>query len=264
MDLQLDGKRAFVSGSTKGIGYGIAKRLALEGASVTVNGRSESTVNEAVESIRDEVEGGDVSGVAADLSTPDGAEKVIDAVPEVEVLVNNVGIYEAVPFEETSDDDWLDTFQVNVMSGVRITRHYFPQMLEKNEGRIIFISSDSGLNIPGDMIPYAMTKSCQLAIARGLAERTKGTDVTVNSVLPGPTNSDGIQPFLADFAEERGYSQEEAVDRFIEENRPTSIIQRLIDPDEIATTVAYLASPHSGAINGAPVRTDGGLINSMA
>lgn len=265
MNLELSDKRVFISGSTKGIGFATAERMAKEGAEVIVNGRTQESVRDALDSLNESLDSPSVEGIAADLSRMDGVETVTEAYPGVDVLVNNVGIYEIKPFEEIPDEDWEELFQTNVMSGVRLARHYFPKMIEENSGRVIFVASESALRIPEEMIHYGMTKSAQLSVARGLAERTKGTDVTVNTVLPGPTDSDGLEPFLEEFAEENELDESDDIrEEFVKQARPTSLLQRLINPEEVANTIAYLASPKSSATNGAPVRAEGGLINSMA
>lgn len=257
MDLKLKNKRALVTGSTEGIGFAIAKRLIEEGAEVIVNGRSPEKVQETIKKL------GAGRPVPGDLSTAAGADKLIKEVKEIDILVNNVGIYEIKPFEEIQDKDWLHLFEVNVMSGIRLARAFFPKMLEKKWGRILFISSESGVNIPSEMIHYGMTKSAQIAIARGLAELTVGTRVTVNSVLPGPTLTKGVIDFVEDMAKSQKVSKEKVEEDFFKSVRPSSLIKRFADPDEVASLVAYLASPDSSAINGAAVRVEGGIINSM-
>lgn len=264
MNLQLQGKKALVTGSTAGIGLSIALKLAAEDATVTVNGRTTQRVDEAVARIRSEYPAADVDGVAADLSTAEGAERVTSEYPSVDILVNNLGIFGAKPFAELSDEEWTTIFEANVMSGVRLTRNYFPKMLEQDWGRVIFVASESAIMIPPEMIHYGMTKSAQLAIARGLAEMTQGSDVTVNTVMPGPTRSEGIGPFIEDFARENDLHPDEAESVFMKQARPSSLLQRLIAPDEIANTVAFLASPLAAPINGAPIRVEGGLIRAMA
>jgi NAD(P)-dependent dehydrogenase (short-subunit alcohol dehydrogenase family) len=264
MNLQLKGKRALVTGSTAGIGLAIASALAREEAIVYVNGRTQSRVEQALQSIREEVPGANISGVAADLGTADGAGTMIAAVPEADILVNNVGIFEPKTFEEIPDDDWQRFFEVNVMSGVRLSRHYLPRMKAANWGRILFISSESGLQIPAEMIHYGMTKSAQIAIARGLAESVAGTGITVNSVLPGPTLSEGVGTFVETLAASEGVSRDDFEKRFFTGMRATSLIKRFLDPSEIANMVAFLASPLSSATNGAAVRVEGGILKSMA
>lgn len=257
MDLQLSGKTALVSGSTGGIGLAIAQTLGREGAKVTIVGRGQAGVDKAVAATDN------ADGIVADLATTEGAEAVIKALPQVDILVNNLGIYEAKAFEEISDADWLRLFEVNVLSGIRLSRHYFPGMLARNWGRVIFIASESALSIPEEMVHYGMTKTAQLAVARGLAERTKGSGVTVNSVLPGPTQSEGIFEFLRSVASDPKASDAEVEAEFFRLHRSSSLLQRLIKADEIASLVAYLSSPLAAATNGAAIRAEGGLIKSI-
>jgi NAD(P)-dependent dehydrogenase (short-subunit alcohol dehydrogenase family) len=263
MDLQLAGKTALVTGSTAGIGLAIAQALAREGAAVTVNGRTERRVRDAVRTVRDAAPGAaDVRGLVADLSTRQGAEKVIEELPTVDVLVNNLGVYQAKPFGEITDDEWLRIFETNVLSGVRLARQYLPHMLAGGWGRVIFISSESAVQIPAEMIHYGMTKTAQVAVARGLAEMTKGTNVTVNSVLAGPTRSEGVETFVADIARSKGVDAAAVERDFFATMRPTSLLKRFEEPSEIAAVVAFLASPLSSAINGAAVRAEGGLVQA--
>ena len=264
MDLQLTGKKALVTGSTAGIGLAIAKRLTAEGAAVVVNGRTHRRVDEAIERIKSDHLEADVAGVAADLGTADGCRRMVEAVPEVDILVNNVGIFRVVPFEDIEDPEWLNMYETNVVSGVRLSRAYLPKMRKAGWGRIIFISSESGVQIPEEMIHYGVTKAAQLALARGLAEANKATGVTINSVLPGPTHTEGVEKFLEDFAEDNDLSGEDIGKAFVEAGRPTSLIRRLADPEEVAAVVAFVASPLASAVNGAPVRVDGGVIRAMA
>lgn len=259
MNYHLKGKTALVTGSTAGIGYAIAKQLLQEGAVVHINGRSQKRVDEAIASLKKDVAGAEVRGVVADFSKTEEINNLLKEVPTVDILINNVGIFEPKPFVEIPDEDWLKFYEVNVMSGIRLSRHYFPQMLKKNEGRIIFISSESGINIPEEMIHYGMTKTAQLAVSRGMAELTKGTNVTVNSVLPGPTKSEGVGGFLDDLAKAQQQSAAEVEASFFKTARPSSIIQRFATPDEIANLVTYVASPLSSATNGAALRVDGGV-----
>jgi len=263
MDLQLDDKTALVTGATAGIGLEIARTLAREGAKVILTGRAQAKLDAAVEDIR--ASGGhQVSGVLADVATAEGAAALAEAVDRVDILVNNLGIYESKAFGEISDDDWSHLFEVNVMSGVRLSRTYLPAMIERNWGRIIFISSESGLAVPADMIHYATTKTAQLSIARGLAQSTRGTNVTVNSVMPGPTRSEGIEDFLRSQAKDPAAPIAEIEADFFASARSSSIIQRMIEAEEIANLVAYLASPRSSATNGAALRAEGGLVNTIA
>jgi len=258
MDLQLKGKRALVTGSTAGIGFAIAEALANEGASVIVNGRTQKRVDEALSKLK-----GAVEGIAADLGTAEGAAEVERHYPEVDILVNNLGIFEPKPFEEISDADWLRFFEVNVLSGVRMSRHYLPGMKQRNWGRIIFISSESGAQIPAEMIHYGMTKTAQIAVARGIAETTKGTNVTVNSVLPGPTASEGVGDFVKSMAEAQKTDAATIEREFFKSVRPSSLIQRFARTEEVAALVAFVASPLSSATNGAALRVDGGVVRSI-
>jgi NAD(P)-dependent dehydrogenase (short-subunit alcohol dehydrogenase family) len=262
MDLKIKNKIALVTGSTAGIGYAIAKALANEGASVFVNGRTIERVNQAIATLKAETGNPNIKGIAADFADKKQIDRLIEQLPEVDILVNNVGIFEPKAFAAITDEDWFKFYEVNVLSGIRLSRAYFDKMLQKNAGRIIFISSESGLQIPAEMIHYGMTKSAQIAIARGLAELTKGAKVTVNSVLPGPTFSEGAGGFIKDMAAQNGITVNEMGKEFFKTARPTSILQRFIEPDEIAALVAYLASDLSIATNGAAVRADGGVVKS--
>jgi NAD(P)-dependent dehydrogenase (short-subunit alcohol dehydrogenase family) len=263
MDLHLSDKTALVTGSTAGIGLEIARKLAVEGAKVIVTGRNQAKLDQAVDSIR--VSGGArVSGTLADASTEKGAAALVRATPSVDILVNNLGIYEIKDFAAITDADWRNYFEVNVLSGVRLARAYFSGMLERNWGRIIFISSESGLVTPGEMIHYGMTKTAQLAVSRGLAGLTKGTKVTVNSVLPGPTRSEGIIDFLKSIASDPEAPSEQIEAEFFAKARPSSLLQRMIEPDEIANLVAYVASPLSSGTNGAALRVDGGVTPTIS
>jgi len=263
MDLQLEGKRALVSGSTAGIGFAIAKGLAKEGASVIVNGRSTKRVDEALTALNKAGVSGNLEGLAADLGTADGTRATIDRFPEVDILVNNLGIFETKPFESITDADWLHIFEVNILSGVRLSRHYLPGMKRRNWGRIVFISSESAVQIPTEMIHYGMTKTAQLAIARGLAETTAGTNVTVNSVLPGPTASEGANNFVEKLARDQKTTRQEVEKQFFENMRPTSLLKRMAEPDEVANLVTFVCSPLSSATNGAALRVDGGVVRSI-
>ncbi len=259
MDLQLNGKTALVTGSTAGIGLEIARTLAAEGADVVICGRSQQKLDAAVAEI-----GAGVRAVQGDPATVEGAEALTQAVPEIDVLVNNLGIYESKTYAEITDDDWLRFFEVNVLSGARLARNYLPGMLARDWGRIIFIASDSALVIPPDMIHYGMTKTAQLAISRGLAATTKGTRVTVNSVLPGTTRSAGIEEFMRSVASDPDLPVDELERQFFSKERPSSLIQRMIEPQEVASLVAYVASPLSAATNGAALRVDGGITPTIA
>jgi NAD(P)-dependent dehydrogenase (short-subunit alcohol dehydrogenase family) len=261
MDLQLKGKIALISGSTAGIGHAIATALAREGARVIVNGRTPKAVDAAVAAMKSTA-GGDVMGFAGDLSSASVAEKLVQQHPQVDILVNNLGIFEVKPFEEISDDEWKRFFDVNVLSGARLARLYLPYMRKRNWGRIIFISSESGMQIPAEMIHYGMTKAAQIAVARGLAEATAGTGITVNSVLPGPTRSRGVGDFVADWAAKSGKSAQTVEEEFFKTARPTSLIKRFATPEEVAAMVAFVASPLSAATNGAALRVDGGVVKS--
>ncbi|MDM9586227.1 MULTISPECIES: SDR family NAD(P)-dependent oxidoreductase [unclassified Nostoc] len=263
MDLKLHGKSALVSGSTAGIGLAIALGLAQEGASVIVNGRSEERVAQAIAKIKHSTPDAKVSGIVADAGTASGVEKLIQEVPHVDILINNVGIYEPKTFFDITDKDWLNIFEVNVLSGVRLSRQYLQKQLEQNWGRIIFISSESGIQIPVEMIHYGTTKTAQLAIARGLAEMTVGTGVTVNSVLPGPTRSEGVEDFITNLAQERGITRADVEAEFFENVRPSSLIKRFATNEEVAAIVVYLSSPVASATNGAALRVDGGVIRSI-
>jgi NAD(P)-dependent dehydrogenase (short-subunit alcohol dehydrogenase family) len=264
MDLQLDGKRALVSGSTAGIGYAIVEALANEGAHVIVNGRTPSRVDAALQKLNGAPRKGTVEGFAADLGTADGVNLIISQYPDLDILVNNLGIFEPKPFEQIPDADWLRFFEVNVLSGVRLSRHYLPRMKDQNWGRIVFISSESAIQIPAEMIHYGMTKTAQLAISRGLAETTAGTNVTVNTVLPGPTNSEGVETFVEQMAAARKMSREEVEQEFFRTVRPSSLLKRFARVDEVAALVAFVCSPVSSATNGAALRVDGGVIQSIA
>jgi NAD(P)-dependent dehydrogenase (short-subunit alcohol dehydrogenase family) len=264
MDLQLNGKKALVSGSTAGIGLAIAAALASEGATVIVAGRSEQKLQAARKAVQSpSVHKADVVALPVDLGTAEGVETMIRSVPEVDILVNNLGIYEAKSFFDLQDSDWMRLFEINVMSGVRLARHYLRGMLQRNFGRIIFISSESAIMTPPEMIHYGFTKSAQLAVARGLAELTKGTNVTVNSVLPGPTLSEGVVDFLKSMCSKPEPTPQEAEKEFFEKHRSSSLLQRLIDPREIANLTAFIASPLSSATNGAALRAEGGLVRSI-
>jgi NAD(P)-dependent dehydrogenase (short-subunit alcohol dehydrogenase family) len=261
MDLQLRGRRALVTGSTAGIGFAIAEALAREGAAVIVNGRSQARVEEALGRLADT--GAELVGLAGDLGTAAGVDEAIARHPDLDILVNNLGIFEPKPFEAIPDQDWQRFIEVNFMSGVRLCRHYLPRMKERGWGRIIFISSESGVNIPVEMIHYGVTKTMQIALARGLAETCTGTAVTVNSVLPGPTRSEGVIQFVADLAAQQGVDTAQVERDFFATARPSSLLQRFAEPAEVASLVAYLASPLASATNGAAVRADGGVVRSI-
>jgi NAD(P)-dependent dehydrogenase (short-subunit alcohol dehydrogenase family) len=263
MDLKLKDKVVFVSGSTAGIGFAIAKRFLQEGAQVVINGRTKDSVDKAVEELRSLVQGAVVSGIPADFSKADEVSRLLGKLPEVDILINNAGIFEPKAFVDIPDEDWFRFFEVNVMSGIRLSRHYFPKMLQKNWGRIIFISSESAVFIPDEMIHYGMTKTAQIAVSRGLAELTKGTGVTVNSILPGPTKSKGVGGFIEDLAKAGSKTTGEVEEDFFKNLRPTSLLQRFASVEEIADTVVYFSSPLASATNGASIRVEGGLIRSI-
>ncbi len=263
MDLQLDGKIALVSGSTGGIGYAIAESLAREGAHVIVNGRTASRVEAALGKLKAAGLKGRVEGFAADLGTSDGVNQITAKFPDVEILVNNLGIFEPKAFEQIPDADWLRFFEVNVLSGVRLSRCYLPRMKERGWGRIVFISSESALQIPKEMIHYGMTKTAQLAISRGLAETTAGTNVTVNAVLPGPTDSEGVDQFVEQMAAVRQTSRAEVEKEFFRSVRPSSLLQRFARTEEVAAMVTFVCSPLSSATNGAALRVDGGVVRAI-
>jgi NAD(P)-dependent dehydrogenase (short-subunit alcohol dehydrogenase family) len=263
MDLGLRGKRALVTGSTAGIGFATAQSLAREGAQVIINGRTPARVDAALAQLRTAVPGAQVSGTAADLSTARGCRQVIEAHADVDVLVNNMGIFEPKPFEEIPDEDWLRFFESNVMSGIRLSRHYLPGMRTRDWGRIVFVSSESAVQIPVEMIHYGMTKTAQLAVARGLAESLVGTNVTVNSVLPGPTASEGVGAFVAQLAAAGGKSAAEVEREFFSSARPSSILRRFTDPSEIASLITYVCSAQASATTGAALRADGGVIRAI-
>jgi NAD(P)-dependent dehydrogenase (short-subunit alcohol dehydrogenase family) len=263
MDLQLTGKLALVTGSTAGIGFAIAKGLAGEGARVIVNGRTEERTAEAARRLRQTAPTCVIDEFAADLSRADAASAVLSRFPAVDILVNNLGMYEPKRFEEISDLDWSHIIETNFLSGVRLSRAYLPKMKDAGWGRIIFISSESAVNIPAEMIHYGVTKTMQIALARGLAETTTGTGVTVNSVLPGPTRSEGVEKFIEDVARSRGISAQQAEQEFFRSMRPSSIIQRFATPEEVASLVTFVASPRSSATNGAALRVEGGVVRSI-
>ncbi len=258
MDLGLKNKRALVTGSTAGIGFAIAKLLAREGAFVYVNGRTEARVDKAVGEIE-----GKVDGVAADLSSEEGAQVLFARVPHLDILVNNLGIFETRPFLEIDDADWRRFFETNVLSGVRITRHYLPQMLEKKWGRVLFISSESGLQTPAEMVHYGMTKTAQIAIARGIAESFPASGVTVNSVLVGPTESEGVGTFVENFARQEGKTKEVFTQEFFQTARPSSLLKRFETPEEVANMVVYLCGEPAAATTGSAIRVDGGVIRAI-
>ena len=259
MDLGLSGRRALVTASTGGIGLRIAAALAREGAEVVVNGRSADRVAAAVERLT--ADGGAATGLVADAGTADGCATIIEQQPDVDILVNNLGIYTPIPIDESTDEQWLELFGINVLSGVRLTRHYIGGMLSRNTGRVVFISSEAALTPAPELPHYSATKTMELSISRNFAELTKGTGVTVNAVLPGSTRTEGVQEFVQNLFPELPYEQAEA--RFMAQNRSTSLLARLIDPDEIADVVTFVCSARSGAIYGSSLRADGGIVRTV-
>jgi NAD(P)-dependent dehydrogenase (short-subunit alcohol dehydrogenase family) len=263
MIIDLSGKTAVISGSTAGIGYAIARGLARAGAGVVLNGRTEERTRDAAARLGSEVAGAQVTPVSADVANARGLQRFMDQVPDADILVNNVGIFEPKPFLEIADADWERVFQVNVMSGVRLTRFYLPGMILRGWGRIVFISSESGVQIPAEMVHYGMTKTAQLAISRGIAESVAGTGVTVNAVLPGPTRSEGVEAFLSSMAAAQDRPRDQFESEFIETQRPSSLIRRLAEVDEVANMVVYVCSEQASATTGAALRVDGGVVRSV-
>ncbi len=263
MDLELGNRRALVTGSTDGIGFAIAQGLAAEGAAVVVNGRSAESVERALSRLKAKLPGARVEGVAADAATAAGAKTIFERVPTVDILVNNLGIFEAKPFFDIPDADWLRFFETNVLSGVRMARHYAPAMRERGWGRILFVSSESALNIPKEMIHYGMTKTAQLAISRGLAIELAATGVTVNALLPGPTKSRGVKAMLEQQAQKSGKPAAEIEANFFRTARPSSLTRRFAEPEEVANLAVYLCSPRASATTGAALRVDGGVVNTI-
>jgi len=270
MHIELTGRKAIVTGSTAGIGRATAEGLARAGAAVVINGRRNARVDEAVRQMRQDFLDSDISGIAADLSTPEGAEAFFAQAPDADILVNNVGTahirdYNGIEdIAEITDEDWLGLFQLNVMSGVRMARHYLPRMVKKGWGRVVFVSSESAVNIPKEMLDYGMTKTAQLALSRGLAEAVAGTGVTVNAVLPGPTRSEILGGFMAKQADANGITQQEAEQGFLRAMRPTSLIQRFATTDEVANMIVYVCSEQACATTGAALRVDGGVVRFVA
>lgn len=263
MDMQLTDRRALITGSTSGIGYAIARSLAAEGAQVTLTGRTQARVDAALTKLKDEVPGAKAQGVAADCASVAGAEQVFAQVPDIDILVNNLGIYERKPFLKIPDEDWTRFFEVNVMSGVRFSRFYAPRMVDRKWGRIIFVSSESGLNIPTDMIHYGFSKTAQLSISRGLAMELGGTGVTVNALLPGPTRTENSDRMREERAKSAGISIAQLEQMFFEKLRPSSILKRFADADEVAPLAVYLCSPLSALTTGSALRVEGGIVNQI-
>lgn len=263
MDLQLKSKTAFISGSTQGIGFAIAKQLLAEGAKVIINGRTQKKIDLAIQSLIREIPGADVSGIAADFSQTEAVNELLAKLPNIDILINNVGIFELKPFTEITDQDWTHIFEVNVMSGIRLSRQLLPKMLERKWGRIIFISSESAINIPENMIHYGMTKTAMLSVSSGLAKLTKNTEVTVNTILGGPTYSDGVAETVTQIASAQNQEVEQVKNYIMNSFNPSSLIQRFIDPSEIANLAVYLSSPLSIATNGSSVRADGGVLPTI-
>jgi NAD(P)-dependent dehydrogenase (short-subunit alcohol dehydrogenase family) len=263
MDLQLSDKTALITGATSGIGFAAAAEFAREGASVIINGHQAAQTEQAVARLLDAVPGATARGITADVGTAEGIQRLIDAACDADILVNNVGIYAPQPFESITDADWLRFFEVNVMSGVRLARHHLGRMLARNWGRIIFVSSESAVQVAPDMLHYSMTKAAQLSVSRGLAELTAGTAVTVNAVLPGPTWTEGMGSYVGGMAREKGLTNAEMQKMVFSVGRPTSLLQRFATPDEVANMITYLASPLASATNGAAVRVEGGVLRSI-
>lgn len=263
MQIDLSGRRAIVTGSTAGIGYATAEALAQSGAAVVVNGRTEQRVRDAVARLRGDVPGADVSGVAADVGTAQGVATLLEAEPDVDVLVNNAGVFTPSPFAELTDGQWQQAWDINVMSGVRLSRFHVPRMVERGWGRVVFVSSESALHIPAEMVQYGTSKTAQLAVARGLAESYPGTGVTINSVLPGPTRSETMAQSMQQAADAGGQSVDEVETAFIRDQRPTSLIRRLSTPDEVANMIVYVCSPLASATTGSALRVDGGVVRAI-
>jgi NAD(P)-dependent dehydrogenase (short-subunit alcohol dehydrogenase family) len=263
MNLDLHGKTAVISGSTAGIGYAAAAGLAELGAHVVVNGRTQARVDEASAQITRTIPGAHVSGFAGDLSSAQGVALLVQAYPRADIVVNNLGIFEPRAFEEIDDADWMRFFETNVLSGVRLTRAYLPGMRERDWGRVIFVSSESGLQIPLEMVHYGVTKTAQIALARGIAESVAGSGITVNSVLPGPTKSEGVGTFVRQLAEQQNFTEAEMEQRFFKEARPTSLLQRFLTSDEVANLIVYLCTPAASGTNGSALRVDGGVVRAI-
>lgn len=262
MDLKIKGKIALITGSTQGIGFATAKKLCEEGVHVFINGKNESKVQIAVQKLKNEFPNLEIKGIVADLKNIEGCNYLISQIPHIDILINNLGIFEPKNFQDITEKEWLDMFNVNVMSGVRLSQHYLSNMINQNWGRIIFISSESALQIPKEMIHYGMTKTAQISVARGIAELTKGTNVTSNSILIRPSKSEGVVQFIKDLAKQNNQTFEEIEKEFFENIRPTSLIQRFAEVEEDANMIVYIASSLSSVTNGAIIRADGGVIQS--
>ena len=262
MDLKLKNKTALVTGSTQGLGFASAKKLCEEGACVYINGRSQNNVDNAIKRIQSKIPNAQIKGIVADLSTKEGCTKLTQELTSIDILINNLGIFRPVDFEKITEEQWLEMFQTNVLSGARLSQHYFPKMLENNWGRVIFISSESAYQIPKEMIHYGVTKTAQLSLARGIAELTQGTNVTSNSIILGPSNSEGVTEFLSDYAASQNKTFKEMEKEFFQEVRPTSLLKRFTDVNEVANLIVYTASPLSSASNGAVLRADAGVVQS--
>jgi len=262
MDLNLHGKRAFISGSTQGIGFAIAQRLLNENVAVTINGRQPEKTEQARKNLQEQFPDANVAAIAADFSKKEEVENLLAQLTDIDILINNIGIFEVKDFEKITDGDWYKYFEINVMSSVRLSRHLMPKMLNKNWGRIIFISSESGVNIPANMVHYGMTKSAMMAIANGLSKLTKGTEVTVNTILGGPTYSDGVAKVVEQIAEAQNLSVEQMKNAILQQSNPHSLLERFIEPNEIANLATYLSSPLSLATNGSSIRADGGVLRT--
>ena len=263
MNLQLKAKTAFISGSTSGIGFATAKSLLNEGVNVIINGRTQEGVNNAIQKLKNEASDGSVNGISADFSRQEDIRSLIKQLPQIDILINNVGVYKSDSFFKTSDKDWYDHFEINVMSGVRLSRHCLPVMLDNNWGRILFISSECATLVPEDLIAYSVTKTAMLSISRGLAQLTKGTNVTVNSILPGSTLSEGADKFLNEVAQKEKKTKQEVEEEFFTNVRTSSLLQRFATVEEVANTITYLASPLSSATNGTAIKVDGGSMGGI-
>lgn len=263
MQIDLSGKHAIITGSTAGIGFAIAQALANAGANVVVTGRTQGRVDDAIAALKNATPNAKVEGVVADLGTVEGCQTLIEKQPSADILINNVGIFAPQDFFDVDDATWQQFFDVNVMSAVRLSRHYAQGMRERDWGRIQFVSSESGINIPSEMVHYGMTKSALLSVSRGLAKVLSGTQVTVNAILPGPTRSEGVLKMIGEMAKKEGISQQEMEERFVKENRPSSIIQRLATPEEVASMSVYAASPQASATTGAALRVEGGIVDTL-